>query len=232
MITRKFWNCSSSRLHQGVSGALLSRFGPYCSRRSLRLGSAQAARQVGAERRDHRLRRLAVGGRGLRRTSASSSGAAGCGESTASCSVDFWCRFTMESSYVHGFRNDGGVRRRWSGRVGRMCQPPLVLAVRAFHQPHHLIGIDLRGDANSEEGESPGDVPVGHSALGRRRARAATRRARPSTPERRKSCSPPARPGRSAAFRACDHGGEGDQQGACEREFRAVHPRAGSSASA
>ena len=33
MITRKFSNCSSSRFHHGVSGALLIRFGPYCSKR-------------------------------------------------------------------------------------------------------------------------------------------------------------------------------------------------------
>ena len=33
MRTRTFWNCSSSRRHRGVSGALLSRFGPCRSRR-------------------------------------------------------------------------------------------------------------------------------------------------------------------------------------------------------
>ena len=38
-----FWNCSSRRVHHGVSGALLSWLGPYSSRRRCPAGSATAS---------------------------------------------------------------------------------------------------------------------------------------------------------------------------------------------
>jgi hypothetical protein len=43
-----------------------------------------------------------------------------------------------------------GVPRRWSGGVNRMSSAPLVPVMRALNEPHHLLGIDLRGDADSE----------------------------------------------------------------------------------
>ena len=75
------------------------------------------------------------------------------------------------------------------GRTG--CAASLVVAVRSFHQPRHLIGIDQGGDANPDKGKSAGDIPVGHvmrrPALLARAFRGSMQRARPSL--RRRSSS-------------------------------------------
>ena len=163
MITRKFWNCSSSRFHQGVSGALLSWFGPYCSRRRCASAPAQAARGVGAERRNHRCGRLAMGrGRKAFGSAALSRGRdarRAASQVTSVTAFDAGSRCNPHA--LVGFRKTTasvGIRTGVAGRMGGGS----VLAVRAFDQPHHLIGIDQRGGANPDEGERAGDIPIGH----------------------------------------------------------------------
>ena len=68
----------------------------------------------------------------------------------------------MQSSCAHRISQrpaaSVGIRTGVAGRMGGGS----VLAVRSFHQPHHLIGIDQGGGANPDEGKRAGDIPIGH----------------------------------------------------------------------
>ncbi len=111
MITRKFWNCSSSRCHHGVSGALFNWFSPYCSRRrcaSARL-KPRAASEPSAETT------ASAGSRcgcfAILPAGAASACAGGCAKFGVSTVVGFWCRFMMQSSY-RASRSQSRPRRR------------------------------------------------------------------------------------------------------------------------
>ena len=134
---------------------------PVLLKAALRLGSAQAARGIGAERRDHRFGRRAWWG--------------AVAEVRDGAVLSCWLRLDVGGRRLMQVHGDNLMRslalhmhggRRHSGRpAGHGRKSLLLIAVCALDETHQLIRIDQRAGANPEQRECAGDVPVRQRAV-------------------------------------------------------------------
>ncbi len=195
MITRKFSNCSSSRFHHGVSGALFSRLCPYCCRRCCTSDELRprAALEPSA---------ATTASAGLACGADVSAGEVRVRSSWEAIAAGLVCRFmrATPSDVPVRHRSVGAARGARSGvqcvgLLGFGCVSVLLSCVRddarrrhgRVESPrddaHQLLGIDRCRDAQTDQRQRAGDVGVGDA----RRVLAAmapgdARQSRPRTP--------------------------------------------------